>query len=30
VPWEELQAQLTQNLVHGLQRHLKKKHLLEQ
>ncbi|MDP1633115.1 MAG: lipoyl(octanoyl) transferase LipB [Gallionellaceae bacterium] len=22
VPWEELQAQLTQNLVHGLQRHL--------
>jgi lipoyl(octanoyl) transferase len=25
VPWEELQAQLTQNLVHGLQRHLDKK-----
>ena len=24
VPWEELQAQLTQNLVHGLQRHLEK------
>jgi lipoyl(octanoyl) transferase len=24
-PWEELQAQLTQNLVHGLQRHLDKK-----
>jgi lipoyl(octanoyl) transferase len=30
VPWEELQAQLTQNLVHGLQRHLDKKRLLEQ
>jgi lipoyl(octanoyl) transferase len=30
VPWEELQAQLTQNLVHGLQRHLDKKCLLEQ
>ena len=30
VPWEELQAQLTQNLVHGLQRHLEKKRLLEQ
>ncbi|WP_283745165.1 lipoyl(octanoyl) transferase LipB [Sideroxydans sp. CL21] len=30
VPWEELQAQLTQNLVHGLQRHLDKKHLREQ
>lgn len=25
VPWEELQAQLTQNLVHGLQKHLDKK-----
>ena len=25
VPWEELQAQLTQNLVHGLQRHLDNK-----
>ena len=30
VPLEELQAQLTQNLVHGLQRHLDKKRLLEQ
>ena len=30
VPWEELQAQLTQNLVHGLQRHLDKKRQLEQ
>ena len=30
VPWEELQAQLTQNLVHGLQRHLDKKRLHEQ
>lgn len=30
VPWEELQAQLTQNLVHGLQRHLENKRLLEQ
>jgi lipoyl(octanoyl) transferase len=30
VPWEELQAQLTQNLVHGLHRHLDKKRLLEQ
>ena len=30
VPWEELQAQLTQNLVHGLQRHLDKKRLPEQ
>ena len=30
VPWEELQAQLTQNLVHGLQRHLDKKRLFEQ
>jgi lipoyl(octanoyl) transferase len=30
VPWEELQAQLTQNLVHGLQRHLDGKRLLEQ
>lgn len=30
VPWEELQAQLTQNLVRGLQRHLDKKRLLEQ
>ncbi len=30
VSWEELQAQLTQNLVHGLQRHLDKKRLLEQ
>jgi lipoyl(octanoyl) transferase len=30
VPWEELQAQLTQNLVHGLQRHLDKKKLPEQ
>jgi lipoyl(octanoyl) transferase len=30
VPWEELQAQLTQNLVHGLQQHLTKKRLLEQ
>jgi lipoyl(octanoyl) transferase len=30
VPWEELQAQLTQNLVHGLQRHLEKKRQLEQ
>ena len=27
---EELQAELTQNLVHGLQRHLEKKRLLEQ
>lgn len=30
VPWEELQAQLTQNLVHGLQRHLDKKKQPEQ
>jgi len=30
VPLEELQAELTQNLVHGLQRHLDKKRLLEQ
>jgi lipoyl(octanoyl) transferase len=30
VPWEEMQAQLTQNLVHGLQRHLDKKKLPEQ
>lgn len=30
VPWEELQAQLTQNLVHGLQRHLDKKQSQEQ
>lgn len=30
VPWEELQAQLTQNLVHGLQQHLGNKRLLEQ
>jgi lipoyl(octanoyl) transferase len=30
VPWEELQAQLTQNLVHGLQRHLDRKRSLEQ
>lgn len=30
VPLEELQAQLTQNLVHGLQRHLDEKRLLEQ
>jgi len=30
VPWEELQAQLTQNLVHGLQRHLDRKKLPEQ
>jgi lipoyl(octanoyl) transferase len=29
VPWEELQAQLTQNLVHGLQRHLDKKEQAE-
>jgi lipoyl(octanoyl) transferase len=29
VPWEELQAQLTQNLVHGLQHHLEKKRLFE-
>ncbi|MDO9010384.1 MAG: lipoyl(octanoyl) transferase LipB [Gallionella sp.] len=29
VPWEELQAQLTQNLVHGLQRHLDNKRPLE-
>lgn len=27
VPLEELQAELTQNLVHGLQRHLKKKQI---
>ena len=25
MPWEELQAQVTQNLVHGLQRHLESK-----
>jgi len=30
VPLEELQAELTQNLVHGLQRHLDKKRQLEQ
>ncbi len=30
VPWEELQAQLTQNLVHGLQHHLENKRSLEQ
>ncbi len=30
VPLEELQAQLTQNLVHGLQRHLDNKRLHEQ
>jgi lipoyl(octanoyl) transferase len=30
VPLEELQAELTQNLVHGLQLHLDKKRLLEQ
>lgn len=30
VPLEELQAQLTQNLVHGLQRHLDAQRLLEQ
>jgi len=30
VPLEELQAELTQNLVHGLQRHLARKRLLEQ
>jgi lipoyl(octanoyl) transferase len=30
VPWEELQAQLTQNLVHGLQRHLDTKRSHEQ
>ena len=30
VPWEELQAQLTQNLVHGLQKHLERKRQLEQ
>ncbi|MBU1426037.1 MAG: lipoyl(octanoyl) transferase LipB [Gammaproteobacteria bacterium] len=30
VPLEELQAELTQNLVHGLQRHLDKKRLSEQ
>jgi lipoyl(octanoyl) transferase len=30
VPLEELQAELTQNLVHGLQRHLERKRLAEQ
>jgi lipoyl(octanoyl) transferase len=30
VPLEELQAELTQNLVHGLQRHLERKHQIEQ
>ncbi len=30
VPLEELQAELTQNLVHGLQRHLERKQQLEQ
>ena len=30
VPLEELQAELTQNLVHGLQRHLERKRQLEQ
>ncbi len=30
VPWEELQAQLTQNLVHGLHHHLDRKRALEQ
>ncbi len=30
VPLEELQAELTQNLVHGLQHHLERKRLLEQ
>ncbi|HLP97692.1 MAG TPA: lipoyl(octanoyl) transferase LipB [Sideroxyarcus sp.] len=30
VPWEELQAQLTQNLVHGLQKHFDNKRLPEQ
>jgi lipoyl(octanoyl) transferase len=30
VPLEELQAELTQNLVHGLQRHLERKRLLDQ
>jgi lipoyl(octanoyl) transferase len=30
IPLEELQAELTQNLVHGLQLHLDKKRLLEQ
>ncbi|MBI4809486.1 MAG: lipoyl(octanoyl) transferase LipB [Nitrosomonadales bacterium] len=30
LPWEELQAELTQNLVHGLQRHLERKRQLEQ
>jgi lipoyl(octanoyl) transferase len=30
IPQEELQAQLTQNLAHGLQRHLDRKRLLEQ
>jgi lipoyl(octanoyl) transferase len=30
VPWEELQAELTQNLVHGLQRHLDAKRLSAQ
>ena len=30
VPLEELQAELTQNLVHGLQRHLERKRLQEQ
>ncbi|MBI5889329.1 MAG: lipoyl(octanoyl) transferase LipB [Nitrosomonadales bacterium] len=29
VPLEELQAELTQNLVHGLQRHLERKRLLQ-
>ena len=30
IPLEELQAELTQNLVHGLQRHLDRKRLAEQ
>jgi lipoyl(octanoyl) transferase len=30
VPWEELQAELTQNLVHGLQRHMDAKRLAAQ
>lgn len=30
VPLEELQAELTQNLVHGLQKHLERKRLAEQ